>query len=165
MNLLPINTRVTHFDGGPDTHGKGTIIGYNGVQSNTYLKENFKEGVEMAAEAGLLGAVIASMYSSDRCPYVVKFDPREKYPEGYQDVYEASSINELKLSEIEEIRRRVLEKNLGVSITQYTPEQWLDKAIESEAIAKSGRTDIVSQHWFETSIMQFKAAELAEKLA
>lgn len=104
--LLPINTRVTHFDGGPSTHGKGTIVAYNGIKPNNYLKENFKEGVEMAAEAGLLGGVVNSLYDSVRCPYVVQWDYRQeffnefphlkdRYPDGYRDVYETSSVNEI----------------------------------------------------------------------
>ena len=104
--LLPIGTRVTHFDGGPTTHGKGTIIAYNGVAPSPYLKSNFKEAVELAGDAGLLGGVVAGMYDGTRCPYVVHFDVargdtdhdremREKYPRGYRDVYERDSVKPL----------------------------------------------------------------------
>lgn len=105
--LLPIGTRVTHFDGGEGTHGQGRIIGYNGIKPNAYLKENFKDAVNMAAAAGLLDAVVSSVYDGARCPYLVRWDYRqaffdrhphlkERFPKGYEDVYEPDSINELK---------------------------------------------------------------------
>jgi len=103
--LLPLNTRVTHFDGGPGTHGTGTIIDYNGVQPNTYFQEKPKEAIEMAAKAGLVGALITSAYDGVRCPYVVRWDYRqeffdrfphlkneERHKDGYVDVYEPDSI-------------------------------------------------------------------------
>lgn len=91
-NLLPIGTRVTHFGGGPSTHGKGVIIKHNGVKSSTYLEEKPEEAIKLASEAGLMGGIIASFYSGSRCPYVVHWDPSEKYPEGYKDVYEPESV-------------------------------------------------------------------------
>lgn len=99
--LLPIGTRVTHWDGKRGTHGKGTIIAYNGVSPDNYLRTNFKDAVEIAAKAGLLGGLVTASYDGGRYPYVVQFDPRqilegeteqektmrEKYPRGYKDVY------------------------------------------------------------------------------
>lgn len=103
--LLPISQRVTHFDGGPDTHGKGTIVGYNGRQPDTYAQTNLKDAATIAASADesakpmLLGAIVNSFYDGVRCPYVVQWDPRKdgpewlaKYPNGYKDVYERDSI-------------------------------------------------------------------------
>jgi len=90
--LLPIGTRVTHFDGGPNTHGKGVIVAYNGAQPNSYLEEKPAEAIELASKAGLLGGLVSGFYSSARCPYVVHYDPSEKYPQGYKDVYEPDSI-------------------------------------------------------------------------
>jgi hypothetical protein len=87
--LLPLKTRVSHFDGGPSNHGFGTIIDYNGIRPNTYAKENLKEAAEMAGEVGLLGGLINGMYDGVRCPYVVQWD------NGYTDVYEPSSVQEL----------------------------------------------------------------------
>lgn len=104
QELLPIGTRVTHWDGDPGTHGKGTIIGYNGVQPSRYLQTNFKDAVEMADKVGLLDGLVNSMYDGQRCPYIVQFDPRPdggdeldakvraKYPRGYRDVYEVDSV-------------------------------------------------------------------------
>ncbi len=92
QKLLPLQTRVKHFDGGPDTHGTGTIVAYNGAKSSSYLETNFEKAVELASEAGLLGGLVNSFYSGERCPYVVHWDPSEKYPEGYKDVYEPESL-------------------------------------------------------------------------
>lgn len=99
-DLLPIGTRVTHFDGDPRyTHGKGTIVAYNGIEPNRYLQTNFKDAVEMAGEVGMLDALVSSAYDKYRCPYVVRFDinPRkaDKYPRGYKDVYEHDSVHPL----------------------------------------------------------------------
>lgn len=99
--LLPIGTRVTHWNGARGTHGKGTIIAYNGIKPNNYLNTNFKDAVELAGKAGLLNALLSSSYDGVRWPYIVQFDPREtyegeselsaqlrtKYPRGYKDVY------------------------------------------------------------------------------
>lgn len=104
--LYPIGFRVTHWDGGPQTHGTGTIIAYNGVSPLEYLRTNFKDAVEMAGEAGLIDGLVSSMYDRVRCPYVVRWDvrkgdtefdneKREKYPRGYKDVYEHDSIRPL----------------------------------------------------------------------
>lgn len=102
-NLLPIHTRVTHFDGAPGTHGKGTIIGYNGVQPSRYFEERPKEAIELAGAVGMLDALVNSVYSGDRHPYVVRWDYRqeffdrhphlkEKHPHGYTDVYDPDCI-------------------------------------------------------------------------
>lgn len=94
QKLLPIGTRISHHAGNPDWgHGKGTIVDYNGRKASDYLNNNFKEAVELAASVGLLDAVVESFYSSDRCPYVIRFDPSEKYLKGYKDVYEPDSAN------------------------------------------------------------------------
>jgi hypothetical protein len=99
-NLLPIGTRITHFDGNPEfTHGKGTIIAYNGISPNNYMQTNFKEAVEIAAKAGLIDGLVNGMYDGARCPYVVRFDINSKkvgkYPKGYKDVYERECIQPL----------------------------------------------------------------------
>jgi hypothetical protein len=104
--LLPIGSRVTHFSGDDSTHGKGTIIGYNGTQPNQYLKTNFMDAVKLAAEARLVDGLVNSMYDGARYPYIVRWDicqgdsPRDiemrsKYPRGYKDVYgdECKPIN------------------------------------------------------------------------
>jgi hypothetical protein len=104
--LLPIGQRVTHFDGGPGTHGKGTIVAYNGVKADDYAKTHLKDAagmvgaVESPLREQLLGAMVDSFYDGKRCPYVVQWDPRnddsdigKKYPSGYKDVYEPDSIN------------------------------------------------------------------------
>ena len=90
--LLPLKTRVKHFDGSYHTHGCGTIIGYNGITSNTYLEEKGVEANELAANDNV------------RYPYVVRWDKNpsffEKYPNQlehfpnmqYEDVYEESSL-------------------------------------------------------------------------
>lgn len=95
-DLLPISTRVTHFDGGPCTHGKGTIIGYNNVAGSNPFK--FISEVEHASKKVqdvFVQGSVAGAYDSTRCPYIVKWDASEKFPEGYTDVYEPSSINVL----------------------------------------------------------------------
>ena len=96
LDLLPINTRVTHFNGDASTHGKGTIVGYNGIEPNAYLNEKPTEAIQLAGEAGLMNALVGSFYDKNRCPYVVHWDPSERYPEGYKDVYEPTSIREIK---------------------------------------------------------------------
>jgi hypothetical protein len=103
QKLLPIGTRVTHWDGGPNTWGKGTIIAYNQVEPSSYLKTNFVDAINMANEAGMLGGILGMMYDRTRCPYVVQWDirvgdteldeeKRKKYPRGYRDVYEHDSV-------------------------------------------------------------------------
>ena len=84
--LLPIGTRVNHFDGGPHTHGPGTIVEYNCVLDNAYVKENLPEAAELAAKVGMLSGLVETFYSSDRCPYIVQWD------NGYKDVYEPQSL-------------------------------------------------------------------------
>lgn len=96
MELLPIGSRVTHFDGGEFTHGKGTIIGYNGVSDSTKALEVIASG-ELdsqpdAVQQLVVKGAICGAYSGSRCPYVVHFDPSEKYPDGYKDVYEVDSV-------------------------------------------------------------------------
>ena len=101
VQLLPIGQRVTHFEGGPGTHGKGTIVGYNGIEPNGYAQTNLKEATQIAGsvedtalKASLLGGIVNSFYDKTRCPYIVQWDPRNddseiarKYPNGYKDVY------------------------------------------------------------------------------
>lgn len=105
--LLPVGQRVTHFDGGPHTHGKGRIVAYNGQRESAYLKEKPAEAIAIAGQAGLLNALVGGFYSSDRCPYVVQWDPRKddsdiakKYPNGYKDVYERESVNAVEEEEV-----------------------------------------------------------------
>jgi hypothetical protein len=50
------------------------------------MSVNFNEKVEAAAKAGLLGALVSSLYTFENCPYIVKFDS------GYTDVYEETSL-------------------------------------------------------------------------
>jgi hypothetical protein len=69
------------------------------------------------------------------------------------------------LSALDKMRARVVEERLGVPITKYTAEEWLDKAIESEEVARSGNPQVIPEWWFQASLDQQKAAELAEKLA
>lgn len=94
--LFPIGTRVTHFGGGPSTHGKGTVVDYNSRPKNRYVEERPEEAVAMAAQSGLLDPLVDSFYDAGRCPYVVQWDfnPRyaEDYPQGYRDVYEHDSL-------------------------------------------------------------------------
>ena len=108
--LLPIGQRVTHFEGGPGTHGKGTIVGYNGVEPNNYAQQNPGQAaalvgqvVDPQVKVMLADGLINSFYDAGRYPYVVQWDPRndgsdfaKKYPEGYKDVYgdEARPIND-----------------------------------------------------------------------
>lgn len=102
--LIPLGTRVSHWNG--SGHGKGTIIAYNNIPENSYLRQNFGDAVNLAAQAGnvLLGGLVNSMYDGGRYPYVVQWDPRVakegdseqntkmrlKYPRGYKDVYTGS---------------------------------------------------------------------------
>lgn len=82
--LLPIGTRVIH-----DGHGPGTIVALNSVQPSGYVASNLgKAPVNEAVALGLGQAVMASMYSNDRFPYVVHFDPSDRFPDGYKDVYD-----------------------------------------------------------------------------
>lgn len=99
--LLKIGQRVTHFSGGPDTHGKGTIVAYNGTEPNNYTQSNPKAAADAigsiqdpSLKAAMMGAAVNSFYDKTRCPYIVRWDPRNdaseiglKYPEGYKDVY------------------------------------------------------------------------------
>lgn len=105
--LLPIGQRVTHFKGGADTHGKGTIVAYNGIKPDSYAAKNPVKAAGIVAECfsdpaikgAMLGALTHSFYDGTRCPYVILWDPRNdgseialKYPNGYKDVYEPGSI-------------------------------------------------------------------------
>jgi len=87
-NLLPIGTLVYH-----DGHGNGEIVAYNGVQPNAYVESNLgSPEVAGAVAAGLGEAIVSSFYSGSRYPYVVQFEPSERYkdqyPNGYKDVYD-----------------------------------------------------------------------------
>jgi hypothetical protein len=70
MELLPIGQRVTHFGGEiPGTHGKGTIVGYNGVEPKNYGQSNPGKAAEMIgqvddpqAKAALASGLVNSMY-------------------------------------------------------------------------------------------------------
>lgn len=96
--LLPVGQRVTHFDGGPHTHGKGTIVAYNTQEPIAYVEEKLDVAAELVADlkektgVDLMPTLITGFYSFERCPYVVHWDPSEKYPEGYKDVYEHESV-------------------------------------------------------------------------
>lgn len=105
--LLPIGQRVTHFGGGPGTHGQGTIVEYNGIKPDSYAAKNPAKAAGLIAEcfsdpalkAVMLTGITDAFYDSTRCPYVVQWDPRnddsdiaKKYPNGYKDVYEPDSI-------------------------------------------------------------------------
>jgi len=93
---MAIGTRVTHYDGGPSTHGLGRIVAYNGAVTSDYVENNLKTASELAEqdEGGIVAqAIFGSFYSGGRYPYVVKFDPSKDYPDGYQDVYCDGSIN------------------------------------------------------------------------
>lgn len=94
QTLLPIGTKVRHFDGGPDTHGIGTIIGYNGVEENPKAFEYLKLAESGPSEVQELAAAVAftSMYSKDRYPYVVRFSPSKEHPDGLKEVYGPSEV-------------------------------------------------------------------------
>ena len=82
--MLAIGTKVYH-----DGHGAGTIVAYNGRAAVSYAAANFgSELVGAAVQAGLTAAIVDSMYGCDRYPYVVQFEPTERYPAGYKDVYD-----------------------------------------------------------------------------
>lgn len=99
--LIPLGTRISHWNG--HGHGFGTIVAYNGIPENSYLRQNFGEAVDLVVKSGcnMLGGLVNSMYDGGRYPYVVQFDPRvkkesdseieetirTKYPRGYRDVY------------------------------------------------------------------------------
>jgi hypothetical protein len=83
-NLLPIGTLVYH-----DGHGNGTIVAYNSIQQNTYVEANLgSPEVAAAVSAGLGEAIVSSFYSGSRYPYVVQFEPSDRFPTGYKDVYD-----------------------------------------------------------------------------
>lgn len=89
--LLPIGTRVNHTG-----HGNGTIVAYNGTQENSYVIENLgSPEVSAAVQAGLGSAIVESFYGATRYPYVIKYDPTEQYPNGYQDVYAHGEVDAL----------------------------------------------------------------------
>lgn len=77
--LMPIGTRVIHFDDPSCGHGFGTVIGYNGVKPNAYLEEKGAEALVLAAKADLLAPVFASTYDGVRCPYVVRWDRNPEF--------------------------------------------------------------------------------------
>lgn len=89
VERLPIGQRVTHFDGGPSTHGKGTIVDYNG---KTKLSDEQAQKMVESGHPLMVNVVASKLYSGDRCPYVVHWDPSPRYPDGYKDVYESDSV-------------------------------------------------------------------------
>jgi len=98
--LLPLQTRVAHFDGGPSTHGMGTIVAYNQTNPlSLYTKEHLAEAAEIAAKGGMMESLVNSAYDGTRCPYVVHWDPCAKYPKGYKDVYERDSLTVIPLAQ------------------------------------------------------------------
>lgn len=82
--LLPIGTRVRHVY--TDGHGTSTIVEYNGVQPNNYLKERMLEAVDIAVSTGFGQALVSLAYDGARYPYVVEFDS------GYRDVYSPHDV-------------------------------------------------------------------------
>lgn len=84
--LLPINTRVVHFDDINTGHGLGTIVAYNGIKPNDYINSKFKDAVEITKSVGMLNAVVDSFYDSTRYPYVVQWD------NGLKEVYGPASL-------------------------------------------------------------------------
>ena len=52
------------------------------------------------SEAGLAEALVSSFYDKNRCPYVVHWDPSDRYPEGYKDVYEPDSVRVIETEEV-----------------------------------------------------------------
>lgn len=85
--LYPVGTHVFMSHG----HGYGRIVGYNG-QKRVDIDQQLRWLSDSNVPAGfpavcLMGGLAAGMYSGDRYPYVVKWDPSEKWPDGYQDVY------------------------------------------------------------------------------
>jgi hypothetical protein len=112
VKLLPIGTRVKHFNGDPRySHGHGSIVAYNQVKRNDYIQNHFKDAAEMSVKAGLSGAFIDSLYSNERCPYVVQWDVnpyKPEYPIGYKDVYEPDSISVVTDNDVE-TKRIILE--------------------------------------------------------
>lgn len=88
--LLPIGSRITHFDGGPYTHGKGTIVDYNTTQPNSYAMDRLGDAVDIASKIGAIASLARNYYGGDRCPYIVQWD------NGYRDVYEHESVNLLR---------------------------------------------------------------------
>jgi hypothetical protein len=62
------------------------VIALNNMRQNKYFTDKPLEVALFANDAGVLGAVVETVYSADRYPYVVKFDT------GYQDVYADSEL-------------------------------------------------------------------------
>ena len=98
-NLKPINTPCRHWG-----HGPGKIAAYNTSpgfdldQKIEQLRAIKDEGASLSKEedhllnAVFVGAALGGIYGGDRYPYVVKFEPTEKYPEGFQEVYSHDEI-------------------------------------------------------------------------
>ena len=98
MGLYPIGTEVKHCG-----HGFGKIVGYNdnvaGDPKDVLDKlDDFKQDNELNAhqEAFLNQAaqtkMLNGLYDGDRYPYKIQFEPSEKFPEGYKDVYGLESV-------------------------------------------------------------------------
>jgi hypothetical protein len=83
----------------PGTHGNGTIVGYKGRRPDTYAQTSLKEAIEFAVQTDnsikpmMLDVIANSFYYGTRCPYILQWDPREKYPNGYKEMYERDSID------------------------------------------------------------------------
>lgn len=85
IELLPIGTRVVHFDGEPSSHGVGTITSYNTNEESSYSME--KTMLILKDVPALSSMLAATLYSNTQFPYTVMWD------HGYQDVYEPESLN------------------------------------------------------------------------
>lgn len=79
--MLPIGTKVFHSG-----HGEGEVVGHNGVVPNKYFREKPLEALEIADHAGMLSGLLASCYSADIYPNIIKFNS------GYQDVYADTEV-------------------------------------------------------------------------
>ena len=80
--MFQVGNRIQHAG-----HGLGTIVAFNGTPPNQYFNERPREVLELVEQVPQLSAgLVSSFYSSDRYPYVVRFDS------GYQDVYSEGDL-------------------------------------------------------------------------
>ena len=107
---IAVGTRVSHFGGGPGSHGIGTIIKVR--QSPAAAPLDVNKALTFAREcdgdvavASLVAeATMVSAYGAVRCPYLVRWDPNpaffartprllERFPnQQYEDVYEPECL-------------------------------------------------------------------------
>jgi len=116
-------------------HGRGLIIGYNGQEAADVDKQfeqlkavsdenNLNEQYTNQLAGVVCKAVAQGVYSSDRYPYIIRYEPSEKWPDGFKECYGEDEVHWGSTDEVYKIVREMAQCN-GFDIKK--PEEWPDE--------------------------------------